>query len=488
MSASEAAAFAAAQTSAKAAAASLPLCGSALTVVNEGADKQAENVKATDNLRTEIKYILLLINSCEKLDDYIKSTRLNYEMLNTYICPPSILSDMVILKNNLIDQVTKLTINRELRTVIMTDLLNYNMDIIINNKKKRDEEITDEEKALIRESLESAQITPIMPIALKDESEPQECEMFSNQLATQLQNLQRLVYYKNFLTSTEFFYYDSDDYSRKRTIITFKNFLIKIMGIPEKTTFFRPFRQIDEATVIGSYLEGNLDFLLISDQFTSWKQQKYPDYSITNHILKQKMVLLYCVSFFLSFFVIEREMIESKQLNKKPYTKSDEIIKQLSSIETYIYNMTECEIREFIQTFTQKEVIDQKISMFETALGAASGGLTLDLSFRETTMNTRLKRLGQDISEKVKKTKLAQVVKKTSDEACAKVEVLTYLNDMVRNRDELHKSATYVNMLYQHILFQLMKIYALYKQDRTKLTKQLCPNISFELFEEISHS
>jgi len=123
-----------------------------------------------------------------------------------------------------------------------------------------------------------------------------------------------------------------------------------------------------------------------------------------------------------------------------------------------------------------------------TALGAASGGLTLDLSFRETTMNTRLKRLGQDISEKVKKTKLAQVVKKTSDEACAKVEVLTYLNDMVRNRDELHKSATYVNMLYQHILFQLMKIYALYKQDRTKLTKQLCPNISFELFEEISHS
>ena len=145
--------------------------------------------------------------------------------------------------------------------------------------------------------------------------------------------------------------------------------------------------------------------------------------------------------------------------------------------------MTEFEIREFLQTFTQKELIDSKISMFETTLGKASGGLTLDLSLREATINTRLRRLGQNFSEKVKKTKFAQVVKKTSDEACAKIEVLTYLNDMVRNRDELHKSATYVNMLYQHILFQLMQIYALYKQDRKKLTKRLCPNISFEMFE-----
>lgn len=91
--------------------------------------------------------------------------------------------------------------------------------------------------------------------------------------------------------------------------------------------------------------------------------------------------------------------------------------------------------------------------------------------------NNEIKEVIINVLKKIKESPVVSKIEEKIKLIENKIKNVEYLSNMVANRDELHKSATNVNMIYQQILFDLKQINIWDEQ-------RLCPDLNFDFLKD----
>lgn len=144
--------------------------------------------------------------------------------------------------------------------------------------------------------------------------------------------------------------------------------------------------------------------------------------------------------------------------NHTPFDRVQSTIDSLGHVLVHLKTISDpvC-IEEFINSFTDDKIFES-IKNMSRDLTTYDRELNMVSELARNSNESSLAKLRKFFSEKIDALKLTKIgikfIQKHS-QFCDKRKYFNYLNNMVLHRDELHKNATIVNMIYQQILNQI---------------------------------
>ena len=232
--------------------------------------------------------------------------------------------------------------------------------------------------------------------------------------------------------------------------------------------------------------EGDYNDYIASQEFQDWlihlmeSDEKYRDLSIKG---KESFLSLLCILHKLHKEMDEdvRNVSTSELYNKTHFKKeTPHVVKQLEMALNYLEEiMNDCTAyNTFLQFDEMADNVECK--QIQCILLECKTDLTLneeEVKALTSSPNNELNDVMLDLLKRIKDLPLTQKIQIKLKDMWYKIKNVDYLSNMVTNRDELHKSAAYVNSIYQQILFELTQINY---WDENKL----CPDLNFDFLKD----
>jgi len=308
------------------------------------------NNRAVESLVIEIKYVLLLINSCENLIKYLKTEKLNTVYYSELLCPPNLLNILEQSVKNLKDQIVKLRAKEELNQAIMEYITTFMKDNnSFNNRIKRKkglEQIGFLEQTIIDSFTLKSKVSAKDKVSLPEKHVKQKRQTVKNpDEKTDLEVINKLIQQIAFqktindiqknLSTLVFFRY-KNGIKKNRETVKISELLEEVSKSTE--TRFQKLSNIlknEQQNIKKLLIQGDFNEFVLTQDFQLW----FTEWLITNDI--QTFSLSGKESFISLLFILHKlynEMNEDvKNLGKTGYNKtpfsrnSAEVVKALEN-------------------------------------------------------------------------------------------------------------------------------------------------------------
>ena len=478
---------------------------SSVVLEKEYIEHAEKNSNAVELLKTEIKYVLLLINVSDKLLEYLTTKNINGKDYTHWLCPPSLYNYLMISTQELKNEIIELRKNEVLDHEILSNIITIFTEKLSTNKKRNDgsgftnteiDQLTVDilgeyslEDKLASEPAPDLELSA-EPMSSSDSASSIELSKDNDGCIISIkENLQKLlmyIYVGNTLSELKFFHYPNEDVKTSRKSVKISELLSKYDESSKNVSIFSKLKKLpkSEKFKIGLLLkEGNFDNTVRSREFLDWYQLQHNDKSLQLSFRRKSfMILLYILNKLLELMKTDTENKGKPGYNARPFEQAQITIENLTQVIQHMQTISDTiSIENFIDSFTDDRIFD-KIKSITRDLSSMDEDINMVKELEiDTSQNSfvKLRKFFIDKIDELKKSKLGINFIKKHSQFCDERKYFDYLNNMVLHRDELHKKATIVNMIYQQILYEIKNVEGLGVDD-----KRLCPDINLDFLKK----